>query len=190
MKTNDAIVAVFSDHNQAESAVRKLADSGLDAKHFSIIGKGYHKEEQVLGFYNAGDRIMTWAGTGAFWGGLWGLFVGGLFMTVPLVGPVVVLGHFAAMVFAAIEGAVIVGGLGAIGGALFSLGIPEDSVLQYEAALKADSFLLVAHGHTDEMARAKTVLDTASPTRIDLHRDVNDMPELTPDLSTRDAVAA
>ena len=82
------------------------------------------------------------------------------------------------------------GGLGAIGGALFSLGIPEDSVLQYEAALKADSFLLVAHGPTDEMARAKTVLDSASPTRIDLHRDVNDMPELTPNLFTRNAVSA
>ncbi len=180
MTKNDAIVAVFSDHQQAESAVRELADDGLDVKHFSIVGKGYHKEEQVLGFYNAGDRIMSWAGTGAFWGGFWGLFVGGIFMTIPLIGPVVVLGHFAAMVFAAVEGAVVVGGLGALGGALFSLGIPKDSVIQYEAALKADGFLLVAHGPADEMARAKTILEGTSPTRLDVHHDVNDMPELTP----------
>lgn len=190
MTNNDAIVAVFSDHKHAESAVRQLADSGLDPKHFSIVGKGYHKEEQVLGFYNAGDRIMSWAGTGAFWGGIWGLFVGGLFMTIPLIGPVFVLGHLAAMVMGAIEGAIIVGGLGAIGGALVSLGIPEDSALQYEAALKADGFLLVAHGPAGEMARAKVVLESASPTRLDLHHDVKEMAKLTPDISMRSPVPA
>lgn len=189
MNKNDAIIAIFSDHHNAEIAIRSLSDNGLDVKHFSIIGKGYHKEEQVLGFYNTGDRIMSWGRSGAFWGGFWGLFAGGLFMTIPFVGPVVVLGHFAAMVFAAIEGAVVVGGLGALGGALFSLGIPKDSVLQYEAALKADSFLLVAHGPAEEMARAETILEAASPTRLDLHRDVNDMAELTPDHSAHLAAA-
>ena len=190
MTKNDALVAVFGDHQQAEAAVRMLADDGLDVKHFSIVGKGYHKEEKVLGFYNAGDRIMSWAGTGAFWGGFWGLFVGGIFMTVPLIGPVVVLGHFAARVFAAVEGAILVGGLGAIGGALFSLGIPKDSVIQYEAALKNDSFLLVAHGPVEEMARAKTILETASPTRLDVHHDVKDMPELSPDHSAHLAASS
>jgi hypothetical protein len=33
------------------------------------------------------------------------------------------------MVFLAIEGAVVVGGLSAFGAALFSLGIPKDSVI-------------------------------------------------------------
>jgi len=79
--------------------------------------------------------------------------------------------------------------LGAIGGALFSLGIPKDSVLQYEAALKADGFLLVAHGPAEEMARAKTILEATSPTRLDLHQDVNDMAELTPDHSKHLAAA-
>ena len=96
-------------------------------------------------------------------------------MTVPVIGPVIVLGHFAAMVFAAAEGAVVVGGLGALGGALSSLGIPKDSVIEYETALKTDSFLLMAHGSVEEMARAKTLLDSASPIRIDLHRDVVEM---------------
>ncbi len=178
MSKNHAIVAVFDSHQAAESAVRSLSDGGLDIKHFSIIGKGYHKEEQILGFYNVGDRIASWGGTGAFWGGLWGLFAGGLFMTVPVMGPVIVLGHFAAMVFAAAEGAVVVGGMGALGGALSSLGIPKDSVIEYETALKTDSFLLMAHGSVEEMARAKALLDSASPIRIDLHRDVVEMPDV------------
>ena len=36
----------------------------------------YHSEENVVGFYNAGDRMMYWGKTGAFWGGLWGLLFG------------------------------------------------------------------------------------------------------------------
>jgi hypothetical protein len=178
MTPKDAIVAVFSDHQQAETAIRKLAQGGLDIKHFSIVGKGYHKEEQVLGFYNVGDRIKSWSGTGAFWGGIWGLFAGGLLMTVPLIGPVVVLGHFAAMVIAGIEGAVVVGGLGALGGAFFSLGIPKDSVIKYEGALEADGFLIVAHGPTEEMARAKTILEAETPTTLDLYRDVKEVWDL------------
>lgn len=178
MSKNHAIVAVFDSHQAAEDAVRFLSNGGVDIKHFSIIGKGYHKEEQVLGFYNVGDRIASWGGTGAFWGGLWGLFAGGLFMTVPVMGPVIVLGHFAAMVFAAAEGAVVVGGMGALGGALTSLGIPKDSVIEYETALKTDSFLLMAHGSVEEMARAKALLDAASPIRIDLHRDVVEIPDV------------
>ena len=175
MTKNNAIVAVFTDHQTAEAAVRKLSEGGLDIQHFSIVGKGYHSEEKVIGFYNTGDRIMFWGKNGAMWGGLWGLFFGGILMTVPVVGSVVVLGHLAAMVFAAVEGAVVVGGLSALGAAIFSLGIPKDSVIAYEAALKADGFLIVAHGPVDEMTKAKTILEAMRPARLDVHQDVKDM---------------
>ena len=172
---NDAIVATFAHHREAETAVRKLADGGMNMKHFSIIGKGYHTEEQVIGFYNAGDRITFWGKNGAIWGGLWGLFFGGMMLTIPVIGPVVVLGHLAAMVLSAVEGAVVIGGISALGAALFSIGLPKNSVFEYEQALKADGFLVVAHGPADEMARAKTILETSNPTHLDLHRDVKDV---------------
>ena len=168
----DAVVATFADHHEAESAVRKLAAAGLDMKHFSIVGQGYHSEEKVIGFYNAGDRIAFWGQNGAIWGSLWGLFFGGMMLTVPGVGPVVVLGHLAAMIFGALQGAVVVGGVSALGAALFSIGVPRDSVIQYEAAVKANGFLVVADGTPDEMARAKTILETANATHLDIHEDV------------------
>ena len=59
------------------------------------------------------------------------------------------------LVIAALEGAVVVGGLGALSPALFSLGIPKDSVIKYEGALKADGFLIIGYGAADEMARAR-----------------------------------
>ena len=181
MTKNNAVVAVFGDHHGAEAAIRQLARDGLDMKHFSIVGKGYHTEEKVVGFYNTGDRVKFWGQNGATWGALWGLFFGGILVTVPIVGPVMVLGHFAAMVFAAIEGAIIVGGLSALGAAMFSLGIPKDSVIQYEEALKADGFLIMAHGPVAEMAQARTILESMKPLQIDVHEDMKDMPPLPAD---------
>ena len=92
MEKDDTIVAVFDDHQAAEAAVKKLAGAGIDIKHLSVVGKGYHIDEKVVGFYNTGDRVKFWGKLGAFWGGLWG-WLGGLFLTIPVVGHVIVLGY-------------------------------------------------------------------------------------------------
>jgi len=97
------------------------------------------------------------------------LFFGGLFMTIPVVGHVVVLGYLASMAIYGIENAIVVGGMSALGAALYGIGVPKDSVIQYETAVKADSFLVMAHGTAEEMARAKTILGAAKPSRIDVH---------------------
>jgi hypothetical protein len=169
MENSNSVVAVFDEHGAAESAVKKLSAGGFQMKNLSVVGKGYHTEEKVIGFYNAGDRIKFWGVRGAFWGGLWGLFVGGLFVTVPVVGQVVVLGYLATMAIGALEAAVVVGGLSALSAALYGIGVPKDSVIRYEAALKADGFMVVAHGTAVEMARAKTILGTTSPAILDMH---------------------
>ena len=172
MERNDSVVAVFAEHSAAETAIKELIAAGFEMKNLSVVGKGYHTDEKVVGFYNTGDRIKFWGTRGAFWGGFWGLFLGGLFMAVPVVGHVVVLGYLATILIAGIENAVVVGGLSAIGAALYSIGVPKDSVIQYETALKTDSFLVMAHGPGAEIARAKTILGTVNPTRVDVHTGV------------------
>ena len=172
MKNTDLVIAVFADHPAAETAVKKLTAAGFEMKNLSIVGKGYHTDEKVIGFYNAGDRVKFWGTRGAFWGGLWGLFLGGLFMTIPVVGHVIVLGYLASVAVAGIENAVVVGGLSALGAALYSIGVPKDSVIQYETAVKTDSFLVMAHGPAAEIARAKTILSTVNPSRLDVHAGV------------------
>ena len=169
MENTDTVIAVFADHPAAETAIKKLTSAGFEMKNLSVVGKGYHTDEKVVGFYNTGDRVKFWGTRGAFWGGLWGWFFGGLFMIIPGVGHVVVLGYLATMAISAIETAVVVGGLSALGAALYSIGVPKDSVIQYETALKADNFLVMAHGPAEEIARAKTILETANPSRVDVH---------------------
>jgi hypothetical protein len=68
MEKVDTVVAVFADHDAAEAAVKKLAASGMEMKKLSLVGKGYHTEDKVVGFYNMGDRIRFWGKQGAFWG--------------------------------------------------------------------------------------------------------------------------
>jgi hypothetical protein len=171
---DDTVVAVFATHAEADRAITKLADDGFAMKHLSLIGKGYHTEEAVKGFYNVGDRMKFWGSRGAFWGGMWGLFFGGLFLAVPIVGHVVVLGYLAAAALSAVEGAVVVGGMSVVGAAIASIGIPKDSVIQYETALKADDFLVMAHGGTAEVERARAILGTLHPKQLDLHRMASD----------------
>ena len=169
MEKPEAVIAVFADHATAEAAVKKLNLAGFDIKYLSVIGKGYHVDEQVVGFYNQGDRIRFWGTRGAFWGGLWSLFFGGVVLTLPLVGPVIALGYLAPAIVAIVEGAVLVGGVSAIAAALYGLGIPKDSVLQYETAIKADSFLVMAHDTPSRIALAKGILETADATQVDVH---------------------
>ena len=165
----DSVIAVFDGHMAADAAVKQLSAAGFEMKNLSVVGKGYHTEEKVVGFYNAGDRIKLWGKRGAMWGGLWGLFFGGLFLSIPVVGHVIFLGYIAAAALSAAEGAVIVGGLSALGAALSSLGIPKDSVLKYETAIKADGFLVMAHGTATEMAHAKDILGSGHPSSIEHH---------------------
>jgi hypothetical protein len=176
MEITDSVVAVFADHQAADAAVKHLAEAGLPMTQLSVAGKGYHTEEKVVGFYNMADRVKFWGARGAFWGGLWGLFFGGLFMVVPVVGHVVVLGFLAATVVSGIESAVMTGGLTALGAALYSIGIPKDSVVQYETAIKADGFLVMAHGSVDEVARAKVILETSGSTSVAVHAGAPALP--------------
>jgi hypothetical protein len=156
-KTNCA-VAVFKSHVEAESAVKELQKSGFDMKKLSIIGRDYHTDEHVIGYYNAGDRMKYWGKLGAFWGGFWGLLFGSAFFLIPGVGSLLFAGPIVTYIVGALEGAVIVGGLSALGAGLYSMGIPKNSIIQYETAVKSGKYLLIAHGSEMETIHAREVL--------------------------------
>ena len=83
MNSNDSIVAIYPSHPAAEATVRELRRSGFDMKKLSIIGRDYHTDERVAGYYNTRDRMKYWGGVGAFWGWIWGLLFGSAFFLVP-----------------------------------------------------------------------------------------------------------
>ena len=49
------------------------------------------------------------------------------------------------------------------------MGIPKDSVIQYENEVKAGKFLVIAEGAPEEVARAKDTLAQSSPAIVAQH---------------------
>ena len=169
MAERNAVVGIFDSHIKAETSIKELQRSGFDMKKLSIVGKDYHPEEHVVGYYNIGDRMKVWGKLGAFWGGFWGLLFGSALFFIPGIGPLVVFGPLVSWIVGALEGAIVVGGLGALAAALYSIGIPKDSVMKYETAIKSAKFLVIAHGTADEVAKAKSILETAGAAQVDFH---------------------
>ena len=169
MVKENAAVAVYNTHTEAEAAIKELQKSGIDMKKLSILGKDYHAEENVVGYYNAGDRMKFWGKLGAFWGGLWGLLFGSALFFIPGIGHIVALGPVGGMIVGALENAVIVGGLSALGAGLYSVGIPKDSIIKYETAVKADKFVIIVHGTEDDVTKAKEIIKTTDPVESEAH---------------------
>ncbi len=168
MITN-SVVAIYDTHEQAERAIKELQESGVDLKSLSIAARNTHTDEHVVGYYNAGDRMKYWGKVGVFWGGFWGLLFGSAAFAIPGLGPILVAGPLVSWIIAALEGAVVVGGVSAVGAGLVSIGIPKDSVLKYEVALKTDKFLLVVHGTSEAVAKAKGIIEGTEHSSYTFH---------------------
>jgi uncharacterized membrane protein len=169
MNERNVVVAVYDTHTGAETAIKKLQRAGIDMHTLSIIGKDRHTDEHVVGYYNTGDRMKYWGKIGAFWGGFWGLLFGSAFFVIPGIGPLLAAGPIVGWIVGAAEGAAVVGGLSALGAGLYGSGIPKDSVLEYELALKTDKFLLMVHGSPADVERARGIIESTQPIGLKLH---------------------
>jgi hypothetical protein len=91
------------------------------------------------------------------------------FFAIPGLGPILVAGPVVAWIVAALEGAVVVGGMSALGAGLYSIGIPKDSILEYETALRTDKFLLLASGTMADAEKARDVIGNTDCESVHLH---------------------
>ncbi len=169
MERENAVVATYHTHVDAEAAVKDLQKAGYDMTKLSIVGKDFHTEEHVTGYYSTGDRMKYWGKLGAFWGGIWSLLFGTAFFLIPGLGPILAAGPVVAWIVGALESAVVTGGLTTLGAGLYSIGIPKDSILRYETALKTGQFLLIAHGSPAEATRAQQILRTTPAADLGVH---------------------
>lgn len=174
MTTKDSnCVAVYNRHQDAEAAIRELQRAGFNMSKLSILGRDYHTEEHAVGFYNGGDRVKYWGKQGAFWGSIFGILFAPAFFWIPGLGPILTGGLIGSILMGTLEGAAVgaaVGGGGsALAAALTSIGIPKDSVIRYEASLKADKYLLIASGTPAEVDRARAILVGAGAGEVAVH---------------------
>ncbi len=169
MRKNDSVVAVFSHSNEVAAAMHKLLNIGWVLGDISIAGKLYQLDEQPIGFHGHNGAITFWGRRGPFWTGLWTQFDGGVSLYLPTLIKIGVFGHLAEIVISALNGAIMTGGLTAFGASLSATGIPRESAVQYEQAVRAGGFLVIVHGSMHELERAVSALKSSAPTILDLH---------------------
>lgn len=80
---------------------------------------------------------------------------------LPGVGLVAMAGPVVAALVGALEGAVVIGGISALGAALTQIGVPKDQVIKYETALKVDKYVLMVHGSAEDIEKAHSVLENS-----------------------------
>jgi hypothetical protein len=173
---NNAVVAIYKSHAEAEAGVKELQHSNFDMKKLSIVGRDYHENEHMIGCHEAGDRVQYWGQQKAFWGGAWGLLFGSAFVFIPSIGPLLVAGPLVGWIIGALEDPSVEGGLSAIGAGLCSLGIPKNSVLKYEAVLKTGRFVLSAHGTAEEAILAREIIGRTNPEAVEEHQPYAPVP--------------
>lgn len=161
--SDEAVVAIFRNHDAAEEAVRRLSDGGLPMRHISIVGRNFETREDVQGFYRPADAAFDGAASGAWFGGLFGLMMGAMgFFVMPAIGALMVMGPLSGMIAGAIGGA----GVGALINGLVAAGVPRDQAVMYQERLKAGEFLVIVHGPAGETARAHEILEGTTQTHL------------------------
>jgi hypothetical protein len=164
-----SVVAVYADHAAAEHAIRLSHSEGFAMADLSIVGRDFQVIEEPVGFISPGDYAKAGAGTGAWFGGLFGLLVGAAFLILPGVGPVVVAGPLVASIVAGLEGAMAGTALGALAGALVGLGVPKERALKYEKQVQGGKFLVLVRGAREAVARAHHLLESQSPGELSVY---------------------
>jgi hypothetical protein len=175
MTKNNAVAAIYKSHTEAEAAIKVVLQSGFDMKNLSIVGRDFFSEEDVIGYYNAGDRMKHWGRMGAFWCGIWALLFGSAFFFVPGFGPLLMAGPLVSGMAEALEDTL--GGMSAIGAGLHRLGIPKKSVPKYETALKTSRFVVIANGTVEEATRARGIMNRTHPEALEAHLPVSNTTE-------------
>jgi hypothetical protein len=170
MSGEASVVGAYATIDEAEGAVARLIRGGFPLDQMSIATRDLSSQQEVRGFVVPGGVARDGARIGAWIGGLFGLLVGAAFVWVPGFGPLLVAGPLAAAILGAIEGDAIGAAGGGLLGGLAGLGVSRERIVTYEQRLRAGQNLLVATGSTDEIARARAILDPSPHLAVEPRR--------------------
>lgn len=165
-------IAIFSQRQEAESALAELQTAGISVAQISVVTKELDSNHQIDGFatndffwYHAPPpgRATCAAITGSMVGAICGCLFGLGLIVVPGIGPIVALGTVEATLAATLAGA----GVGVAGGSiienLVDLRSDIDQARPNSDRVSADEYLVIVTGTEDEVSCAKSILSSRKP---------------------------
>lgn len=170
MTSKHTCVAIYLKPALAEEALSRLQSAGFDASQLSFVGRDTWAN--AAGSYNTENGFMYCGTLGPFWRRLWSVLLGrGIFWSYAN-GPMLVAGPLVGMIASAQEDARCDTGVDGFASGLSGIGIPEESIAQYEEALQNDRILLFVLGTLDDVNRADFILNETEEINHTLHHAV------------------
>jgi stress response protein YsnF/uncharacterized membrane protein len=161
----ETVVALYDDHDDAEKAVRKLVDNGIDRRRISVVKSdpdGRYENMKVDEKGNmVGEGAATGATTGAVIGGIIGFLISGGTLALPMAG-LVFVGPIAGILGGAGIGALA----GGMVGALIGLGIPKEHADTYAEAVRRGGVLVAVDAAGASTNKVSGILDDFNPVDI------------------------
>lgn len=143
MSKKNTCILLYSRLQNIEQDINKLQTHNFDMKSVSILGNGQ------ASFQRKPVRSNN---------GLWSKLNHAGFFLLHDFGEVVAAGPIVHLLTKEHEDTEAICGLSVPGQALFSIGIPIDSIRQYEKSVHTGKFLLIIHGSHDDVERACQLL--------------------------------
>lgn len=161
MSKQNATVLICRSYRAAEAAVNALQKSAYDVQKLAIIGKDCPAPARGPADAPAASEVKRRAELRSFWCRMWRRLPGGTFINARGIGPVLVAGAIADWLSADGTDLMVLEGRDPLQTGLTWIGVPPESSVDYEAALQADYYLVVAYGRPGEVSRAKEIMKSA-----------------------------
>jgi len=158
MSRKNACVLLYSSYQDARLAVEKLQAHSFNMKTVSIIARRSAKQQQFFGTPASDEQISFQNIPARLWKSLWELPGGALFFTLADFGALVAAGSIVALLMQEKKDMDINNGFTVLSTALFNMGIPRESISQYEDAVKAEKVLLTVNGIRSDVEQACQIL--------------------------------
>jgi hypothetical protein len=163
---NKTVIGIFSERENAESALEALEQKGFNPKNISIITQDKQVGQDIS--QNTGASVaegpVSGASTGAIVGGIAGLLIGIGAITIPGVGALLIAGPLATALGLTGAAATTVSGTvtgalaGGLIGALVGLGVPKAEAQVYEQQIKEGGILVAVPTMTDDDSEVRSLL--------------------------------
>lgn len=151
MSGQNTAFVVYAIPTAAMRAIERLRNSECEVE-FSVVAQEERETKQ--------NKELIYDS----WYQLWSLLPDWSRFGIPQMGPVLMTGPMSRLMVNVLNNASMFDGLNALEACLHSIGVPGDKILACEAAVQAGGILVLIHGTSQEVARAREIVANASTT--------------------------